>query len=435
MSDKLRLTKTYLARNCVTMVFIFALSISTITISTLIIGTLTIGVAHAQNNNDEQVLLTTKQRHVIDSFTTFNGHTLKQVNIGWESYGNLNQDKSNVILITHYFTGNSHAAGKYHPDDEALGYWDSIIGPGKAIDTNTYFVISVDTLANISAHDPNVITTGPASINPDTGKPYGLSFPVVTIRDFVNVQKSVLEELGITKLHAVVGASMGSMQAIEWASAYPEWVDNVISVIGSVHSDAWTTTALEQWAIPIKLDPLWQQGQYAQNAPPIEGLTAALMFITQIALHPDYFNQVGQTLDHQALEHSPLHDILADHNITQWLYTRAKSRASLMDANHLLYLVRACQLFLTGQGASLEAGLAKVNANVLLIPADNDLLLMPYHARNAYTQLRTNAATKAASNASASKIAYASLQGPYGHLNGLLGISQHSTTIADFLQQ
>ena len=108
MSDKLRLTKTYLARNCVTMVFIFALSVSTLTISSLIIGTLTIGAAHAQNNNDEQVLLTTKQRHVIDSFTTFNGHTLKQVNIGWESYGNLNQDKSNVILITHYFTGNSH---------------------------------------------------------------------------------------------------------------------------------------------------------------------------------------------------------------------------------------------------------------------------------------------------------------------------------------
>lgn len=382
--------------------------------------------------SDSPILLTTKQRHVIDSFTTFNGQTLKQVNIGWESYGELNHDKSNVILITHYFTGNSHAAGKYHPDDEAFGYWDNIIGSGKAIDTDRYFVISVDTLANISAYDPNVITTGPASINPDTGKPYGLSFPVVTMRDFVNVQKSVLESLGITKLHAVVGASMGSMQAIEWASAYPEWVNNMISVIGSAQSDAWTTTALEQWAIPIKLDPLWQQGQYSKDAPPLEGLTAALMFITQIALHPEYFNQVGQSINHHPLETAPLHDILADHKITQWLYQRAKSRASKMDANHLLYLVRACQLFLTGQGTSLEEGLAKINANVLLIPADDDLLLMPYHARDAYTQLRSNAATKTTTQPN---IAYATLQGPYGHLNGVLGIAQHSDTISHFLHQ
>ena len=379
----------------------------------------------------EQVLLTTKQRHVIPEFTTFNGHTLKNVNIGWESYGELNADKSNVILVTHYFTGNSHAAGKYHPDDSTAGYWDSIIGPGKAIDTNQYFVISVDTLANISAHDPNVITTGPTSINPDTGKPYGLNFPVVTMRDFVNVQKSVLESLGIARLHAVVGASMGSMQAIEWASAYPEWVANVISVIGSVHSDPWTTTALEQWAIPIKLDPLWQQGQYTREAPPIEGLTAALMFITQIALHPEYINQVGQTLEHNALESAPLHNILAQHNITQWLYQRAKSRATMMDANHLLYLVRACQLFLTGQKGSLQQGLARIEANVLFIPADNDLLLMPYHARTAYTQLRNNVAT----NKTSQQIAYASLQGPYGHLNGVLGIAQHSSTITRFLQQ
>jgi homoserine O-acetyltransferase/O-succinyltransferase len=377
----------------------------------------------------ESPLLTQKQRHVIDTFTTYNGATLKQVQVGWESYGQLNADKSNVILITHYFTGNSHAAGKYHPDNTNTGYWDSIIGPGKAIDTNQYFVISVDSLANLSVYDPNVITTGPATINPDTGKAYGLTFPVVTMRDFVNVQKSVLESLGIQQLHAVVGASMGSMQAIEWASAYPKWVNNIISIIGSVHSDAWTTTALEQWAIPIKLDPLWQQGNYTKDSRPMAGLTASLMFITQIALHPEYINQVGAELSHFALEDKPLNNILSDHAITAWLHDRAASRAAMMDPNHLLYLVRACQLFLTGHGQSLTEGLMNIDANVLFIPANNDLLLMPYHARDAYTQLRKLNAEKSSSH----RIQYATLNGPLGHLNGILGINQHAQTISQFL--
>ncbi|MGB3724497.1 MAG: homoserine acetyltransferase, partial [Glaciecola sp.] len=131
-------------------------------------------------------MLTNKQTHIIDTFTTFGGKTISNVKVGWESYGTLNDAKDNVVLITHYFTGSSHAAGKYHESDEEPGYWDSIIGPNKAIDTNRFFVISVDSLVNISAFDENVVTTGPASINPETGKPYGLSFPVVTMRDFVN---------------------------------------------------------------------------------------------------------------------------------------------------------------------------------------------------------------------------------------------------------
>ena len=130
------------------------------------------------------------------------GVTLSQVDVGWESYGTLNKAKDNVVLITHYFSGTSHAAGKYKADDALAGYWDALIGPGKAIDTNKYFVISSDTLVNANWHDPNVITTGPASTNPATGKPYGLDFPVVTITDFVEVQKRLLDSLGINKLHA-----------------------------------------------------------------------------------------------------------------------------------------------------------------------------------------------------------------------------------------
>ncbi|HAD48767.1 MAG TPA: homoserine acetyltransferase, partial [Idiomarina sp.] len=181
----------------------------------------------------QQSLLVEKQTFTLDEYTTHGGETIRNVKVGWEAYGELNEAKDNVILVTHFFSGNSHAAGKYTPDDAQAGYWDAIIGPGKAIDTNEFYVVSVDSLVNAYPNLPTVVTTGPASINPETGKPYGLDFPVVTIRDFVNVQKAVLESQGIDKLHAVIGASMGSLQAIEWAAAYPDWVERMVSVIGT----------------------------------------------------------------------------------------------------------------------------------------------------------------------------------------------------------
>jgi len=378
-----------------------------------------------EKSDSQQLLLTKKRVHSIEDFKTFNDQSIKEVKLGWESYGKLNADKSNAILITHYFTGTSHAAGKYTTDDPTSGYWDSIIGPNKAIDTNKFFVVSMDSLANLNVKDKNVITTGPASINPATGKPYGLTFPVITMRDMVNTQKSLLESLGIQKLYAVAGPSMGSMQAIEWATAYPDKVERLISVIGSSFSDAWTTAALEQWVIPIKLDQFWQQGNYYQGQPPTEGLTAALMFITQIALTPEYFNQVGVDIKHQPLEPNPLMDIQARHNINDWLYNRAKARAQNMDANSLLYLVRACQLFMAGQKQDLTTGLKQIKAKSLFLPATSDLLLMPYNARNTNNELKAlNKDTE-----------IAEISGSLGHLEGVLNIHKQSAIIAAFLAE
>lgn len=170
----------------------------------------------------ETGMIVEKKVFELERFTTANGADLKSVRIGWESYGELNADASNAVLITHFFSATSHAAGRYSPADELPGYWDALIGPGKAIDTDRYFVLSSDTLVNINVNDPKVTTTGPASLDPDTGKPYGMSFPVVSIRDFVNVQKALVESLGISKLKAVIGPSMGALQAYEWATAYPE---------------------------------------------------------------------------------------------------------------------------------------------------------------------------------------------------------------------
>ncbi len=368
-------------------------------------------------------LITHKQRFEIPEFTTFGGKTIKQLQVGWESYGELNADKSNVILITHFFSGSSHAAGKYAPSDEAVGYWDAIIGPGKAIDTHRFFVLSVDTLVNFNVHDPKVITTGPASINPDTGKPWGLDFPVVTIRDFVNVQKALLESLGIQSLYAVAGASMGSMQALEWATAYPDWVPRMISVIGAGQSDAWTVAALEHWAQPIKLDPNWQQGNYYAGEPPMAGLTAALMLLTQQALYPDFFNQSNP--DHNPLEAAPLNDIRQSHQVVNWLRDMAATRATVTDANHMLYLIRASQLFLAGQDKPLAQAMQQVKAKTLFIPASHDLLLMPYLAKQAHQAL-----LKAGKTSNLGLIV-----GPMGHLDGVTNISQAAEDIQAFLTQ
>lgn len=364
-----------------------------------------------------------KQVFRTTDFTLFSGQTLAEVQVGWESYGQLNANKDNVILITHHFSGSSHAAGRYHPDDAQPGYWDALIGPGKAIDTDKYFVISVDTLANLAAYDEHVVTTGPSSVNPATGKPYGLNFPVVTIRDFVNVQKQVLESLGIRSLHAVAGPSMGSMQALEWASAYPDWVERVVSVIGTGASDAWTTASLAHWAAPIRLDPAWQDGAYERDNGPHQGLTAALMLITQYALHPAVFNQQGQTLGYQPLEQAPLSDIRQSHSIVNWLQSRAQDRAKTMDANHLLYLVRACQLFVAGHGDNLRQGLSRVQAKTLFLPASTDLLLLPYLAKEAHSTLAELDKPST----------YHELTGQYGHLEGLVNIQEAAQQLRAFL--
>jgi homoserine O-acetyltransferase len=187
-----------------------------------------------------QDLIVKKQVFTMPSYTTAGGQTIKGVRVGYQTAGQLNAARDNAILVCHHFSGTSHAFGKYAAEDKTAGYWDAIIGPGKPINTNRFFVVSSDTLVNLNTKVPNVITTGPASINPDTGKPWGMTFPVVGIRDFINVQKALLDELGIKKLYAVTGASMGAIQSVEWGAAYPEMVERVVAVIGpGVEMDAY----------------------------------------------------------------------------------------------------------------------------------------------------------------------------------------------------
>lgn len=369
-----------------------------------------------------QDLIVEKQTFSFGPYTTTGGETIPEVTVGWEAYGALNEAKDNAILITHYYTGNSHAAGRYDAGDAAPGYWDAIIGPGKAIDTHVYYVISSDTLVNLNPGDPNVTTTGPASTNPETGEPYGLDFPVVTIGDFVEVQKRLLDDLGIERLHAVMGASMGALQAYDWAARYPEMVERLIPVIGSGWASGNLIGWLNLWAAPIRLDPNWNGGDYYDAEPPTAGLAEALKLVTLHAQHWEWANGAfGRDWAEEGADPAASMDNLF--KIEGVLNDVGAARAANADANHFLYLAKANQLFVAGGGESPPEGLAAIEAPTLIIHTDEDLIFFPEEVRE----------TAALISADGTPVEIVELAGTRGHLDGVLSIAQAADAIETFL--
>jgi homoserine O-acetyltransferase/O-succinyltransferase len=359
-------------------------------------------------------LIVQKKTFALPSYTTVAGETIKSLEIGWESAGTLNSDKSNAVLITHYFSGTSHAFGKYSAEDKAAGYWDALIGTGKAIDTNKYFVLSADTLVTLNVNMPNVVTTGPASIDPDTGKPYGMTFPVVSIKDFVRVEKALIDSLGIKKLKAVVGASMGGLQAYEWAQSYPDGVDRIVAVVAYATPEPYLIAWLDMWAQPIRLDPKWNNGDYYGKAPPLDGLKAALKLVT---LHANSWEWARSTFGTAPAEEGkdPAKALANRFKIEGFLDQAATARAGLADANHFLYLCKANQL------ASVDP--ANIKAPALVLYAPNDLVFYEPIVRETLEKI-------AAAGGSAEG---ATLVGPNGHLNAFTAIGQGAEKITAFL--
>ncbi len=370
-----------------------------------------------------QELVVEKKVFELPSFTTQSGRTLKNVKVGWESYGTLNADRSNAILICHFFSGNSHAAGKYDAKDAQPGYWDAIIGPGKAIDTNKYFVLSSDTLVNLNTGDPKTTTTGPASIDPDTGKPYALDFPVVTVGDFVNVQKALVESLGIKKLALVAGPSMGSLQTFEWAASHPEMVAKAMPVIGAGEADAMLIAWLDVWAAPILVDPNWNKGDYYGKTPPLAGLAKALTAVTLQANHQDWANATFGRRPAREGE-DPAKTLASKFQVQSVLDNAGEARAKLSDANHFLYLVKANQLFAAG-GRSLAEAAPKIKAPVLLITQPKDLVFTADAVEKTADTLRKGGVD----------LTQVSITGTRGHLDGVVSMKQAEGAIRAFLEK
>jgi homoserine O-acetyltransferase len=354
-------------------------------------------------------LIVTKQSFEIPSFTTRAGATVPNLRIGYQTAGRLNAAGDNAVLIAHFFSGNSHAFGRYGPG-QAAGYWDSIIGPGKPIDTDRYFVISADTPVNLNTGDRNTITTGPATINPATGRPWGLAFPVFSMRDFVETQKALLDHLGVRRLALVAGASMGALQTIEWAVAYPDMVARAMPVIGTDRVDAWIIGWLDIWAAPIRLDPNWKGGDYYGGPAPVAGLAEALKIVTHHARDWPWADTIGVK---PAEGQDPRRAVTERFAIEKWLDEAAIARARNSDANHFLYLIRANQLFLK-EYESPEAALARSRARWLVVPSVSDRIFpIDYNHRLAATL-----------KAQGRQVELVELSGPLGHLEGVVSIAK-----------
>jgi homoserine O-acetyltransferase len=363
-------------------------------------------------------MIVEKKTFQLPRYRTRGGALLAQVRVGWESYGTLDRERSNAILVTHYFSGTSHAAGRYAPRDELPGYWDAVIGPGKAIDTSKFFVLCSDTLVNLNARDPHVVTTGPASIDPDTGARYGMAFPIVSVHDFVEVQKALVESLGIRRLHAVVGPSMGALQAYQWAQSWPDMVGRIMPVIASAEADAGLSGWAGIWAAPIKLDSKWNGGDYYGKEPPLAGLGLALKIVT---LHSQtHAWATGAFGSKWAKEgDSPLKGLSAEYAVDAALDAAGLGRAKTSDANSFIYLVRANQLFVEGAAERLKA----IKAPTLIIYSPTDLLFPADSVKRTAEAIKANGAP----------VEMVELDGKRGHLDGVVGMKLAEKEITAFL--
>ncbi|MDD5169081.1 MAG: homoserine O-acetyltransferase [Syntrophales bacterium] len=366
-----------------------------------------------------------KKTFSLKELTLASGKKIGPVRVGYETYGTLAPTKDNVILICHFYSGTSHAAGRYSAEDKSPGYWDAIIGPGKPFDTNKYFIVSSDTLVNINPGDPMVITTGPASINPQTGKPYGMSFPVVTIRDFVKVQYELLKSLGVKKLKAVSGASGGGLQTFQWAVSYPDFVERIIPVIATPKLHPWLIGWLKLWGDPIKLDPRWNKGDYYGKEEPRGGTAYSFMLITQSAMWEEWAEKsFGRKWADP--NKNPADSMENEFLVDAALYKGGLARLATADPDSMLYMNKACALFDIGQGfSSYEDAVKSIEAKVLMIGADTDILFPVVQIKG-----HAEAFRKAGKD-----VSYFEIKSGFGHLGGLLAFSQASAAIAGFMEK
>ncbi len=308
-----------------------------------------------------------------DPFVLENRQTLTRVEVAYETYGALNARRDNVILVLHGLTGTSHAAGKYAATNRTVGYWDGLIGPGKAFDTDRFFVVAPNALGGCRG------TTGPASLDPSTGKPYGLTFPIVTIRDMVRVQERLLRHLGVMNLALVVGGSMGGMQALEWAVSYPERVRAALPIATCARLSARGIAFNEIARRAICLDPNWKRGAYYDdgNNGPDAGLALARMVGTVTYLSDEILSmEFGRkpALQESALER----DLHARFDVERYLHEEGATLVKRFDANSYLYLTKAVDLHDVSRGyPSMDAALARITSPVLLIAISSDDLFPP----------------------------------------------------------
>ena len=339
------------------------------------------------------------------------------ITVAYETYGTLNETKDNAILVIHALTGDAHAAGYHSENDKKAGWWDTLIGPNKAFDTNKYFVICSNILGGCSG------TTGPSSINPETNKPYGTKFPVFTIEDTVKVIKELLDYLNVKKLHSVTGGSMGGMQAIQFTISYPEMVKSAILIA--------TTSRLSPQAIAFNAigrnsiisDPDWNNGDYYDKEnKPNRGLSNARMIghVTYLCEEAMY-NKFGRRL--QDKDHYDFNfDI--DFQVESYLQHQGQIFVDRFDANSYLYITKAVDYFdPADKYGSLENAFKNTKAKFLIMSFDSDWLFPSSQSKEIVNTLMHLD----------KDVSYCEIKSPCGHDAFLLEYDTQSKIITSFL--
>jgi len=302
------------------------------------------------------------------------GKKLAPIDVAYETYGKLNNAQDNAVLICHALSGNAHVAGRNRPTDKKPGWWDVMVGPGKGIDTNKYFVICSNFLGGCSG------TTGPSSINPQTGKPYGLDFPIITIADMVRVQKLLLDKLGIKKLLAVIGGSIGGMQVLDWAIRYPDFVKAAIAIATTTHLGAQSIAFDTVGRNAILADANFSDGQYHDKNAPDRGLGIARMIghITYLS-EQGMREKFGRKL-RGAEQYS--YDFDSEFAVETYLDYQGQSFVERFDANSYLYITKAADYFdLQKDYGSLEKAFANTKSRFLIISFASDWLFTPAQSK------------------------------------------------------
>ena len=344
------------------------------------------------------------------------GKTLAPVDVAYETYGQLNEAGDNVILICHALSGNAHVAGLNSPDDRKPGWWDVMVGPGKGIDTSKYFVICSNFLGGCSG------TTGPPSINPATGKRYGLYFPIITIADMVKVQKILLDRLGIKQLLAVIGGSIGGMQVLQWAIEYPDFVKSAIPIATTSHLGTQSIAFDAVGRNAILADPNFAGGQYTEENGPDRGLAIARMighitYLSEQGMREKFGRQLRNSDSYS-------YDINSEFAVETYLDYQGQSFVERFDSNSYLYITKAADYFDLGKDyGSLKKAFANTKCRFLIISFASDWLFTPAQSGAMVNALVAND----------KDVSYCDITSPYGHDAFLLEPKVLGSFISGFL--
>jgi homoserine O-acetyltransferase len=350
-----------------------------------------------------------------DSLPLDCGSRLAPVTVAYETYGELNAARSNAILVTHAFSGDAHAAGAHAVTGRA-GWWDNMIGSGRAFDTDRYFIVCSNILGGCAG------TTGPSSIDAATGKPYAMTFPVITVSDIVRLQKKLIDRLGISRLLSVAGGSMGGMQALEWAVAYPEMVASAIPIATTYRHSAQQIAFNEVGRQAVMFDPDWAGGNYYGGEPPRRGLAVARM-VGHITYMSD--SSMKEKFGRRLRGKDALgFDFSAEFEVESYLRYRGGQFVERFDANSYLYITKAMDYFDLASGyGSIAAALDRTQARFLVVSFSSDWLYPPYQSEEIVRALRSRNRD----------VAYCELSSQYGHDAFLLEVEEQTEIVRGFL--